>query len=332
MNKVLDFNEANQTITVQAGIYGPALEEILNNAPSTLKAKRRYTCGHFPQSFMHSSVGGWVVLHVCRSKLHLLWKNRRLVLSQKYITPLRSSNPGVSTLRNRARLHSIMTVRRPFGVLAEGTLKLYRYQPEAIQRYSTYFKSWEEAQFGRPEINAGLRPVSIGVRLSDPEKRIGACACINPCISADTVLKDSGYRPCSVAFFGFLRGDKAYARLRQKDNCQNSPKIQGFPMTTFGVTPALGESPFNDPYLGKFEWTSGFYRHARMCCYLDKSISHVPSFCQKSPRPVCMTHPISTSLMHKLYFILSNTCTHRIIISLNYNTASYRPYRNLELP
>jgi alkyldihydroxyacetonephosphate synthase len=58
LNKVLAFNEANQTVTVQAGIWGPELERILNNAPKTLGARRRYTCGHFPQSFDHSSVGG----------------------------------------------------------------------------------------------------------------------------------------------------------------------------------------------------------------------------------------------------------------------------------
>jgi len=61
MNRVLDFNETYQTITVQAGMYGPELEHILNHAPEMLKAQYAYTCGHFPQSFEYSSVGGWVV-------------------------------------------------------------------------------------------------------------------------------------------------------------------------------------------------------------------------------------------------------------------------------
>src|SRR5699024_7118166 len=50
-NKVISFNETDQTITVQAGISGPKLEETLQNAPSLFGAKRAYTCGHFPQSF-----------------------------------------------------------------------------------------------------------------------------------------------------------------------------------------------------------------------------------------------------------------------------------------
>ena len=57
-NKILSFNEVDQTITVQAGLSGPALEEALQDAPNRFGAKRQYTCGHFPQSFEYSSVGG----------------------------------------------------------------------------------------------------------------------------------------------------------------------------------------------------------------------------------------------------------------------------------
>ena len=39
-NKVISFSEHNQTITVEAGMSGPKLEETLNNAVSTLGAKR----------------------------------------------------------------------------------------------------------------------------------------------------------------------------------------------------------------------------------------------------------------------------------------------------
>ena len=60
-NKVISFNEIDQTITVQAGMSGPDLEKTLQSAPELFGAKRQYTCGHFPQSFEYSSVGGWTV-------------------------------------------------------------------------------------------------------------------------------------------------------------------------------------------------------------------------------------------------------------------------------
>lgn len=38
-NKVVAFNEVDQTITVEAGMSGPKLEDTLNNAPRTLGRK-----------------------------------------------------------------------------------------------------------------------------------------------------------------------------------------------------------------------------------------------------------------------------------------------------
>ena len=56
LNQVVAFNETDQTITVQAGMSGPQLEAALNAAPERYQAKRRYTCGHFPQSFPPTTV------------------------------------------------------------------------------------------------------------------------------------------------------------------------------------------------------------------------------------------------------------------------------------
>ena len=45
----------------QTGDIGPALEQALNRAPDRFGAPHRYTCGHYPQSFEFSTLGGWVV-------------------------------------------------------------------------------------------------------------------------------------------------------------------------------------------------------------------------------------------------------------------------------
>jgi len=52
LNKVLDIDDAAQTARIQAGALGPDLE-------AQLQAKG-YTIGHFPDSFNHSTIGGWV--------------------------------------------------------------------------------------------------------------------------------------------------------------------------------------------------------------------------------------------------------------------------------
>ena len=52
LNKVLEIDADSRLARVQAGVFGPDLEEQL--------AAHGYTFGHFPDSFMQSTLGGWI--------------------------------------------------------------------------------------------------------------------------------------------------------------------------------------------------------------------------------------------------------------------------------
>ena len=52
LRKVIDVDEESGLARIQAGALGPDLEEQLN--------ARGWTIGHFPDSFTHSTIGGWV--------------------------------------------------------------------------------------------------------------------------------------------------------------------------------------------------------------------------------------------------------------------------------
>ncbi|WP_420176483.1 FAD-binding oxidoreductase [Luteococcus sp. OSA5] len=52
MNKVLEIDETAQIALIQAGALGPDMEEQLN--------QQGWTLGHFPDSFVWSTVGGWI--------------------------------------------------------------------------------------------------------------------------------------------------------------------------------------------------------------------------------------------------------------------------------
>ncbi len=52
MNKVLEIDEQSGLARIQAGALGPDMEEQLN--------AKGWTLGHFPDSFMWSTVGGWI--------------------------------------------------------------------------------------------------------------------------------------------------------------------------------------------------------------------------------------------------------------------------------
>ena len=52
LNQVLEIDKESRAARIQAGILGPALEEELKKSNLTLR--------HFPQSFEHSTLGGWI--------------------------------------------------------------------------------------------------------------------------------------------------------------------------------------------------------------------------------------------------------------------------------
>lgn len=52
LDEVLEVDGVSRLARVQAGVFGPALEAQLNT--------QGYTFGHFPDSFTHSTLGGWI--------------------------------------------------------------------------------------------------------------------------------------------------------------------------------------------------------------------------------------------------------------------------------
>src|SRR3954452_23998609 len=52
MSRVVEIDEGSRLGRVQAGAFGPDLERQLN--------ARGWTIGHFPDSFTHSTLGGWI--------------------------------------------------------------------------------------------------------------------------------------------------------------------------------------------------------------------------------------------------------------------------------
>ncbi len=79
LNQVLDVNSVNRTVKVQAGMFGPAFEEHLN--------KLGFSCGHFPQSFEYSTVGGWVAARGAGQASTGYGKIEDMIVALKVVTP-----------------------------------------------------------------------------------------------------------------------------------------------------------------------------------------------------------------------------------------------------
>ncbi len=172
MNRVLAFSEINQTITVEAGMMGPEYERLLNTAPKTFKAAFAYTGGHFPQSFEHSSVGGWVVTLGAGQASSYYGDACDLVVSQEYVTPAGSFTtaefPGTAT---GPKVNDMMKGSEGcFGVLVGVTLKVFRHFPENNRAFSFMFPSFEHAVAACRNISQGEFGMPAVLRMSDPEE------------------------------------------------------------------------------------------------------------------------------------------------------------------
>ncbi|HOC93151.1 MAG TPA: FAD-binding oxidoreductase [bacterium] len=172
MNKLLSINEANQTATVQPGMMGPDFEAALNNAPQMFKTARRYTCGHFPQSFEMSSVGGWIAALGSGQASTYYGDAYHLAISQEYVTPAGTFKtleyPATAT---GPKLNDIMKGSEgAFGALVEITMKIFRFMPENRQYFAFMFPSWEAAVNASREIMQSEFGLPAVYRISDPEE------------------------------------------------------------------------------------------------------------------------------------------------------------------
>jgi len=172
MNKLISFNETNQTITVEPGMMGPVYEDLLNQAPTKLSAKKSYTGGHFPQSFEFSSVGGWVVTLGSGQASSLYGDAADLVISQEYVTPRGSFKtleyPATAT---GPKLNDIMKGSEGcFGILVSVTMKVFEYLPDTNRQFAFMFPSFESAVAAGRKISQGRFGMPAIFRISDGEE------------------------------------------------------------------------------------------------------------------------------------------------------------------
>jgi alkyldihydroxyacetonephosphate synthase len=216
MNKLLELNELNQTARIQPGMFGPAYEEALNNAPERFGSKRRYTCGHFPQSFEYSTVGGWIVTLGSGQASTYYGDAYDIVFSQEYVTPVGTFKtldyPATAT---GPKVNDIMKGSEgTFGILVELTMKIFRYMPENRQRFSFMYPTWEAAvnasreimqsEFGKPAI----------FRISDPEETDRGLKLYGMPDFLEPILALRGFKPMKRCLsLGNVEGDKDYTRL-----------------------------------------------------------------------------------------------------------------------
>ncbi|MEG2020652.1 MAG: FAD-binding oxidoreductase, partial [Oscillospiraceae bacterium] len=316
-NKVISFNEIDQTITVEAGMSGPKLEATLNDAVNLFGAKRAYTCGHFPQSFEYSSVGGWVVTRGAGQNSTYYGVISDIVLGQEYATPV--GNIKTDTYPRKACGPDIgqimMGGEGTFGVLTHVTLRVFRHMPETIQRYSFMFKDFATAQAAARDIMQSEAGYPSVFRLSDPEE---TSIMLRLYGVDETPLKHlfkmRGFKEGEMCLFlGFTNGEKGFSKNCAKNAKRKAHQYGGMSLTGY-VTKSWEKGRFDDPYLRDTMQDYGIVTDTMECSVnwsnMDAVHKSVRAYCKSRPNAICMTHMSHVYPQGaNLYFIFIIKCS-----------------------
>ncbi len=138
LDKVIEIDETSRLARIQAGAYGPHLEEQLNS--------QGWTIGHFPDSFKHSTLGGWVATRSSGMQSDKYGDIADLTRAVRVITPMglletravpsESTGPSVREM--------ILGSEGRFGVITEATVHVHR-MAEERKILGYLFPTWSVA-------------------------------------------------------------------------------------------------------------------------------------------------------------------------------------------
>ncbi|MDX2853769.1 FAD-binding oxidoreductase [Streptomyces sp. PA03-3a] len=159
LSRVLEIDTDSGLARVQAGVLGPALEAQLNG--------RGWTMGHFPDSFTHSSLGGWIATRSSGMQsdkygdIADIVKGLRVVRAGGVLViravPSASTGPSVREM--------VVGSEGRLGVVTEATVRVHRL-PESRGIHAYFFKNFDHGLAAMQEIAASDVSPSV-TRISD---------------------------------------------------------------------------------------------------------------------------------------------------------------------
>ena len=160
-DRVLEIDESSRAARIQAGVFGPHLEDQLRPHGDTLR--------HFPQSFTGSTLGGWIATrsggHYATNQTHI----DEFVESVRMLTPVgwwesrRLPGGGAGPDPNRLAIGS----EGILGIITEAWMRIQvrpRYRATAGVVFDTWEQTWDAA---RQIVQTKLWPANL--RVLDPE-------------------------------------------------------------------------------------------------------------------------------------------------------------------
>jgi alkyldihydroxyacetonephosphate synthase len=254
LNQLIDIDEDSGLARIQAGAQGPDLEEQLG--------ARGWTLGHFPDSFTHSTLGGWVATRSSGMQsdkygdISDIARGMRVVMPGKVlqIRPLPHTSTGPSVRE------MVLGSEGRLGVITEVTVQVHRI-PEVRLILGYLFPSWEASLAAMHDISTSDAHPSI-TRVSDAKETAFSFATrkkssrisISSLISKGLmkVLQRRGWRLDEVclSFIGY-EGGKAHVS-RQKAIVKDIVGRHGGIGVGKGPGELYDQKKFDTPYIRDF--------------------------------------------------------------------------------
>ena len=159
LDRVLDVDEGSGLARIQAGALGPAIEAQLN--------PRGWTIGHFPDSFTHSSLGGWIATRSSGMQSDKYGDIADITRGMRVARPggpleVRAS-PSASTGPSVREM--ILGSEGRLGVITEATVQVHRIPAKRVI-HAYFFPNWKAASAAMRQIAEGdVHPTTT--RVSD---------------------------------------------------------------------------------------------------------------------------------------------------------------------
>lgn len=159
LDRVLEIDAASRIARVQAGVFGPHLEQQL--------AERGWTAGHFPDSFTHSTLGGWIATRSSGMQSDKYGDIAELTRAVRVVTPagVLVTRPVPSTSTGPSVREMVLGSEGRLGIITEAWIHVHRV-PERRTILGYLFPDWPRALAAMHEIAESEAAPSV-TRVSD---------------------------------------------------------------------------------------------------------------------------------------------------------------------
>jgi alkyldihydroxyacetonephosphate synthase len=159
LDRVLEIDSASRMARVQAGVFGPHLERQLNVLG--------YTFGHFPDSFTHSTLGGWIATRSSGMQSDRYGDIADMVKGLRVVTPsgTLATRPVPSTSTGPSVREMVLGSEGRLGIITEATVHVRRI-PEQRTILGYLFPTFADGLAAMQELAASEHSASV-TRVSD---------------------------------------------------------------------------------------------------------------------------------------------------------------------